>query len=277
MQFFALDRQTPILATHAQKGKDYACPECGHPVRLRSGPHRQAHYFHVQLVPSCRQHQKSAEHLQTQLRLLALLPQGEGSLERPFPSISRIADVVWEPAQIVFEIQCSSISRSEVEARTADYRSLGMSVVWILHDNRFNQRRLSAAEHLVRKQPCYYTNISSTGFGIFYDQFEVIKGAIRSYRGPPLPIFLHRPLPIHAQFTTSSVELIAQRASFWSLSFEGDLLHRFCTAGGNSLNSMKALEKKFHSSTPLPFNLFLAFKRLYALLFDGLVRSCAKR
>jgi competence protein CoiA len=274
MQLFALDQQIPLLATQAFKQKDYTCPECQQTVRLRSGPHRQAHFFHVQSVPTCRQHQKSAEHLQAQLKILSLLPSGEGSLERPFPAISRIADVVWETAQIVFEIQCSPISSAEVEERTAAYRAIGMGVVWILHTKRFNKRRLSSAEHLLRQQPCYYTNITEKGMGLFYDQFEVVQGAIRFYKGPALPISLQFPKPISVFCKTSSVSLIARRASLWDLSFRGDLLDRFNQKQAAYQQGMEMLEKKF--CRPSSFSLAIALKRLYALFVDWLIRSCAK-
>lgn len=213
MQLFALDCQAPVLATHAEKHKNYACPECKQPVRLRSGPHRQAHYFHIQRSSNCRQRQKSAEHIQAQLKLLTLLPEGECSLERPFPAISRIADVVWETAHIVFEVQCSPISQQEVKERTADYKAMGMDVVWILHDKRFNQRNLSAAERHLRSQSCYYTNITRSGAGVFYDQFEIIQAAVRKYKGPPLPISVHLPFPVNQRSARPPVKCVKDRKS----------------------------------------------------------------
>src|SRR5271156_2123508 len=37
----------PITASHAIKRKRYRCPECAAIVQLRSGPHRQAHFYHL--------------------------------------------------------------------------------------------------------------------------------------------------------------------------------------------------------------------------------------
>lgn len=277
MQLFAIDRGSPVLAENAEKHKNYECPECKRPVRLRSGPHRQAHYFHVKSASHCRQHQKSAEHLQAQLKLLELLPKGECSFERPFPAISRIADVVWETANIVFEIQCSPISKQEVEERTDDYKALGMNVVWILHDKRFNQRKLSAAEHHLRGQPCYYTNISRTGSGIIYDQFEVVQKGIRRYKGPSLPILVRHPRPIKAPLAPASIKSIEERRVRWGLSFEGDLLNRLAKANEKSWLLLAAFEKKFHTSLWSDFKPMIALRRIYMLLFDGLIRSCSLR
>lgn len=277
MQLFALDRQIPVLATHAEKHRNYECPECKQPVRLRSGPHRQAHYFHIQRSSNCRQHQKSAEHIQAQLKLLTLLPEGECALERPFPAISRIADAAWETAQIVFEIQCSPISQQEVKERTADYKTMGMNVVWILHDKRFNQKNLSAAEDHLRNQPCYYTNITPSGTGVFYDQFEIIQEAIRKYKGPSLPISVHLPCPVNHRLACAPVQSIKQRSAQWNLSFEGDLLHRLGKANEKSWISLAAIERKFHTTTWANFKPVIALRRIYTLLLDGLIRFCSSR
>lgn len=276
MQLVALDANSPLIASKALKHKSYRCPECLGQVRLRSGPRRQPHYYHVAASKGCRQQGKSAEHLQAQLKLYSLLPEGECSLERPFPSIGRIGDVVWEPAQLIFEIQCSPISQEEVEARTKDYGSVGMRVIWILHDKKFNLNKLSAAEHHLRSQTCYYTNISSVGSGLFYDQFEILKNPYRLFKGPRLPIALNRPLPIKRLCAKSPLQLLAHRAALWQLSFEGDLINRLTHAPEKSISALMAIEKKFQLRTPQRLRkLPLAFKRLYALILNGLVRACS--
>jgi competence CoiA-like predicted nuclease len=194
MQFYALDENEFILASSAKRHKDYRCPECLNILRLRGGPHRHLHFYHLQASPSCKQHQKSLTHLQAQLAVQALLPEGEGVLEKPFLQIGRIADVAWEKQGIVFEIQCSPISAAEALERSEDYRSLGLTAVWLLHTRRFNKRLLSAAEAKLRQSSCYFTTINEKGQGIFYDQYEVIRGARRIHRGPPLKISLATPL-----------------------------------------------------------------------------------
>lgn len=194
VQLFALDQTYPVLASQAQPRYRYVCPECAEPVFVRKGPHRQAHYYHKDRSLACRQNQKTLEHLQAQLSLFKALQSEEAHLEYRFPSIQRIADVAWLSHKIVFEIQCSPISAEEVLARTADYQSIGFQVVWILHDKRFNKRKLCQAEHVLQSKTCYYTNYSKNGLGIFYDQFEVCRGAYRAFKGPPLPISLCDPI-----------------------------------------------------------------------------------
>ena len=59
MQLYALDQNQPILASKAEKSKDYICPECLSAVRIRGGPSRQIHFYHLSLPKQCRQHEKS--------------------------------------------------------------------------------------------------------------------------------------------------------------------------------------------------------------------------
>ena len=196
MQLLAQDEKFQIiLASEATKGRDYSCPECRHPVRLRKGPCRRPHFFHRSSQPSsCRLHRKSWTHLQLQLYLFKLLPEGEALLEKPFPSIQRVADVAWEAQGIVFEIQCSPISLFECKQRNTDYQSLGLTPVWILHDHRFNRRYLSAAENHLRKNLCFFSHIDPKGNRQIYDQFEIIKWGKRLYRSKPLIVDLSRPI-----------------------------------------------------------------------------------
>ncbi|MEM8728221.1 MAG: competence protein CoiA family protein, partial [Chlamydiota bacterium] len=64
-------------------------------------------------------------------------------LEKSFPEIHRIADVVYPPKKIIYEIQYSPITLKEVQQRNRDYATLGYTVIWILHDRHFNRKILS--------------------------------------------------------------------------------------------------------------------------------------
>lgn len=101
------------------------------------------------------------EHLQVQYYLEELLGEAQCRLEHPFPSINRIADVVWLPKRIIFEVQCSGITAQEVRQRNCDYKSEGYQVVWLLHNRQFNRQRVSAAEMELRNQPHYFTDMSA--------------------------------------------------------------------------------------------------------------------
>lgn len=189
MQFFALDGNHPILASSAQKQKDYSCPECNTVVRIRSGPHRQVHFYHTKKQRFCRQHKKSLTHLNIQRLLQSLLSSEEVFLEYRFPEIGRIADVFWRDAKIVFEVQCSPISAQEAKERCQDYKHLGLTPVWILHDQRYNRFFCSEAELFLRNEICYFTN----GKNFFYDQIEIFRKAKRIFKGFPLKVSLNKP------------------------------------------------------------------------------------
>jgi competence protein CoiA len=194
MQLFALDSQGELIAAgKADKSQDYFCLECQAPVRRRSGPHRQPHFFHLGSHLHCHLSGKGMVHLQIQCHLATLFPKGECFLEQRFPTIGRIADVAWMTKGLVFEIQCSPISAEEVEARNRDYATIGLQVVWILHDRRFNQRKISSAEFTLTDRPHYYTNINTQGQGIIYDQFALKKRGKRLKKLAPLPVDLSQP------------------------------------------------------------------------------------
>src|SRR5581483_7947193 len=98
-------------------------------------------------------YEKSIAHLKIQHHLKSLL--NTAILEKPFPEIKRIADVVWEEEKIVFEVQVSPISKEEVEERCLDYEKMGYTPIWILYNKNFNQNVLSQAELFLRKKQCY--------------------------------------------------------------------------------------------------------------------------
>lgn len=226
MQLFALDSENQLVAANnALKKRDYFCMECGNRVRLRGGIHRKNHFYHFKPDPECRQSQKSLEHLQAQNYLYELLPAGSVQLEKRFPEIERIADVVWEDQKIVFEVQCSPISQKEVESRNRDYRKIGYQVVWILHEKRFIKRKVSAAEEWLSRRLHYYTNFDASGVGEIYDQLHVFNKGLRRYSSK-------RSL-VHLNFPKFLPE---------GLSFSGDWRDRMLSSDQEALK----VWKKFH-------------------------------
>lgn len=109
----------------------------------------------------------SAEHLQVQYTLHKILPPN--TLEQVFPTIKRIADLFCPSLHLVFEIQCSPLSVEEATQRIADYSSLGIQVIWILHEKCFGQKKLSALEKYLLNKNLYYTDITALGKGTFFD------------------------------------------------------------------------------------------------------------
>ena len=277
MQLVALDDGTPVLAVNAEKSKDYTCPECLSSVRARGGPSRQIHFYHLSLPKHCRQHEKSQEHIQAQLKLLRAIGPAHAEMECPFPSIRRIADVAWSSKKLVFEIQCSPISLEEAKGRVKDYASMGYDVVWILHEKKFNQKNLSASEKYLREVPCYFTNIDKTGDGIVYDQFEVILEHQRRFKGPPLVIAPHHfsRLPSTAPPDIALPQAIITRFTKWKCMVQGDLLHRLLRDDNfsQSMNRLLAMEKQTSefSHSRMPFMKLIASS--YRFLIDTLLKT----
>ncbi len=276
MQWVALDGTTSVLASYASKQKNYHCPECRSTLRIRGGPHRQLHFYHLNATPTCRQHKKSQEHLLLQLFLYQSIPLGESQIERPFSSINRIADVAWEAKKMIFEIQCSSISFQEVAERTSDYRSIGYEIIWILHTKRFNRFRMTAAEAHLRKQPCYYSNMDKTGSGIIYDQFEIIQGAKRLYKGAALKV---DPLEIRSYPIQAPDDLplsLRTRWESWTFCVNGDLLDRIQRLGTSWLHPLIAIEKKILTPSHSKASWISAIKTCYVTLLEKHLKQNAK-
>lgn len=223
MQLYALDFNKQLVnANQATKKVNYFCLECQSFVRLRAGLHRQSHFYHLQPTIFCRQHQKGAVHLHLQNHLIQNLPIGEVTLECSFQSIRRVADAAWHPQKIIFEVQCSSISAEEVLQRNADYKKIGWQVIWILHDKRYNQLRLSAAEIVLKQTPHFYSNMNKQGKGIIYDQFEICQQGKRMVRLAPLPIQIQSFYPFHRSL--ENLHFYHHRLK-WGFYFKGDLLY----------------------------------------------------
>lgn len=242
-----------INARRADKHGDYYCLECRQNVRLRGGPQRQPHFFHWEPSHFCRQHQKGPVHLEIQSYFLRQLPIGDAQIELHFPSIKRIADVAWLSKRIIFEIQCSPISADEVLSRNRDYQQLGWSVIWILHDRRYNQFRLSGAEIALRSSPTFFTNMDRFGSGMIYDQFDIFAKGVRFSRLPPLPISLrgeHLFAPSNrGDIKSFPLSLLLHRSENWKLSLSGDLMSLFFkTPLSSYLQQAAEKEKKFYSS-----------------------------
>lgn len=184
MALFANDKEDIVDAYDADAKIDYTCLECQGKVRLRKGKLQIPHFYHLRATPSCRLYSKSERHLLIQIALQKQLPLSEAVLEKPFSAIGRIADVAWEKQRIVFEIQCSSIAKEEAQSRISEYGSLGYSVVWILDDRLFNQRRVSLAESFLREKASLF--VTGKGPFLFYDQAEQIEEGIRIRKGKRL-------------------------------------------------------------------------------------------
>lgn len=215
MQIYAKDTQNRIItAQKALKSEIYYCIECQQRLAIRKSILRRPHFFHYHHNRRCKSSGKSFLHFQVQNAIKERIGEKKIILEKYFPEIKRIADICWEDKKVIFEVQCSFIMPEEIEARNKDYKKLGYQVVWILHDKKYNQRRISAAEKFLLFHPHYYTNIDIHKKGIIYDTLAGIK----------YPIALN----IHTIFEPySKFEFLNHREVYWKKYFEGDLLDRY--------------------------------------------------
>jgi competence protein CoiA len=222
MQLFARNAEGGVTpARQAARQQDYFCRECGGPVRVRGGRHRQFHFFHLKPTGSCRLNGKSLQHLQVQLYLEKAIGT-DCVLEHRLPEINRIADALWTSRNIVFEVQCSGITKEELLQRNADYASQGLQVVWILHNNRYGKNKSSQAEEALVGQVYYYTDINHEGKGGIYDQLTLLSEGWQRSHPEQFAVNISQ---MHDSIQTSQLHPIAARR----LSFEGDLTDRCAT------------------------------------------------
>lgn len=132
-------------------------------------------------------------HLMVQNEILRIIGDNTLSLEHRFKG--HIADIYWEKHGIVFEVQCSKMSLEECKKRTDDFESLGIRIVWILHQKSFNKPLLSPMEqYLLAHKNVYYTNISQQREGIIFDQEQAICYGVSRIKSPPIQIDLSKPI-----------------------------------------------------------------------------------
>lgn len=286
MQLYALNQfGAYVYAQKASKQKDYTCTECAGLVRLRGGHFRQKHFFHLKPSPLCRQSGKSLIHLAIQNHFYNLFEPGTCQVERRFKEIKRIADVVWETEKIIFEIQCSPIEAEEVNQRNLNYKTLGYTVVWILHDKTFNKPFYSAAESMLRNSPFFFTNMNENGEGHFYDQFDLFDKGMRKFCSLSIPINLKNSTSISALMVSNESEwpkFIQNRLKNWPIYFENDLVSVAAASQANPnplfkymLESEEALEALYQKPGFFKHCANL-IKNLYLSIFNLLLEKACR-
>ena len=124
-----------------EKG-DLVCRLCEGQMGVRQGLVRAWHFFHYASCTSAlEQHPESADHIAAKHRLLMFMAEQfrdslkSAKVEEPIPEANRVADVLltfktgW---RVAHEVQLSSITTGELEARTRDYADAGVDVYWWL-------------------------------------------------------------------------------------------------------------------------------------------------
>ncbi len=132
-------RQSDVVKVIARKCErdeaPFQCPSCQREVTLRKGSINVHHFAHKPPVTCSRGQGESEQHLQVKLAIFDALSQ-EGNVtelevERDF-EIS-VADVFAciSGTPVAIEIQRSTLSANEINARTRNYHRLGIAVLWI--------------------------------------------------------------------------------------------------------------------------------------------------
>ena len=174
MQTVAYDAQGELIAAyHAKRGEDYACAQCQSPVRKRSGLFQKAHFYHLSQGDTlCHRRDRSSVHREIQ-DFMQQEFHGELALEVRFPTIDRIADMVWQKENVIFELQCTPLAPHKALQRVHDYAQVGYQVIWLLLEERFYGTRVSALERTLQGQP--YAFISQRGL-CFLDRSPHMHG-----------------------------------------------------------------------------------------------------
>lgn len=243
MALYAWGEEGAVHAAEAREGASYGCMECRAPVKVRRTRRCTPHFYHVRRSPPCRLYSKSGGHLLLQLQLQRALFPHEVELEHPFPSIGRIADLVWEEKRVVFEIQCSPICLEEAKRRTADYESIGYHAIWLLSDRTFNRRLIRPAERYLRTKGAYYLSRQEEK-PFCYDQFEILQEVRRVKRSWPLAVQLSSLHPVPKIEWPEELPVCVEQRLQAPLYAEGDLVARALQPRSSALLSRWSLMEK---------------------------------
>jgi len=258
MQLYALKEKIVVSADDAEPGKNYNCPYSRNPLRLRAGRFKIRHFYHYKTRRKCLRARKNSSHLATQLLLLRLLPKNEAEIEVRFPEVGRIADVVWEPKKIIFEIQCSRITLIEAKKREADYAQMGYDVIWILSDSLFNKRRPTPAEIYIRCSGGYF---SSSNRILLYDQFEVFDKGRRLFKTHRCMIKPRFPKLCQNNLPPNAPRYLRERYSYSKYYFKGDLTDRSMKSD-KVIKSLNAIDKQMRKNPITLWNIIKQIVRI---------------
>ncbi|NQG96706.1 competence protein CoiA [Streptococcus suis] len=161
-----------LLEKPEVKKEEYFCPACLGKVRYRSGKILRSHFAH-QTLRDCDfwSENESAQHLELKTILYDWLRKHETvKLEVPLPQIQQVADLLVNQ-ELALEVQCSRLSISRLQERTAAYQQAGMAVLWLLGKNLWLGERLTN----IHKQFLYF----SMNMGFHLWELDVEKQELR--------------------------------------------------------------------------------------------------
>lgn len=133
----AIKDKSGVIATEAEKGHKYFCPECGEEVVLKKGQVITHHFSHKTTTDCPNAKPESKEHLRAKIliynwcRDLGMTCYLEHPIETP--NGKRRADIYVESfgKKYAIEIQKSPQDMETFERRTESYRSVSIHVIWV--------------------------------------------------------------------------------------------------------------------------------------------------
>jgi len=133
----AIKDKSGVIATEAEKGHQYFCPECNEEVVLKKGKVITHHFSHKSTTECPNSKPESKEHLRAKIliynwcRDLGMTCYLEHPIETP--NGRRRADIYVESfgKKYAIEIQKSPQSMEDFERRTESYRSVSVHVIWV--------------------------------------------------------------------------------------------------------------------------------------------------
>ncbi|MCZ8536563.1 hypothetical protein M9R32_05130 [Paenisporosarcina quisquiliarum] len=145
-KIFTLERQmTREHLVHLRSTSQFACPQCGNPLRLKIGKVVTPHFAHIVLTDcfTSFSERESPTHLIGKQQLAEFFTRigYNVEVEAFVPKISQRPDLLIRKNKSLYaiEFQCSVIPIEDIEKRNSGYRRIKIPTVWILRSpNNFN-------------------------------------------------------------------------------------------------------------------------------------------
>jgi hypothetical protein len=144
------------LKARHRKGLPVTMGCCGAPGHLRVSGNGTQHFYHA-VDAGCHYAEESREHLEIKEQIYRICKSEgwETSVEFPAPDRTWISDVyaARDGRKLVFEVQISIISPSELEERDKKYRAEGIESYWLLENFLEKSKEFASwyASHLFEK------------------------------------------------------------------------------------------------------------------------------
>jgi hypothetical protein len=120
--------QTDVLASEAERGLNYSCPECGSALVLRKGWVR-AHHFAHKVAGVCELQGQTHEHLAIKAALGTLLSASTSNYEVRAGGV--MTDLYFASSNVAVKIQTSAITYEDWHRTTATLCEAGCIVIWV--------------------------------------------------------------------------------------------------------------------------------------------------